>query len=262
MRKFTLLCGLILLATWLALGFGPKGKGEIVALAAAPAVSSESVARGGLLYDTWWRVVPGATEPKQNQPLWSLQTTNKRKGSVTWRCKECHGWDYKGKDGAYGSGSRYTGFTGVWATAQKKSTEELAAILRGSSNPGHDFSSVLRPSDIADLANFLKHGLVDMAQFIDYKTKKPVGGDAERGKALYPFCGACHEADGKKLNFGTEKAPEYVGTIAKANPQEFLHKIWVGQPGSNPAMPAVMVMGWNTKQVVDVLAYAQTLPEK
>jgi thiosulfate dehydrogenase len=101
-----------------------------------------------------------------------------------------------------------------------------------------------------------------MAQYIDYKTKKPVGGDAERGKALYPFCGACHEPDGKKLNFGTEKDPEYVGTIARANPQEFLHKIWVGQPGSNPAMPAVMVMGWNIKQVVDVLAYAQTLPEK
>jgi thiosulfate dehydrogenase len=215
-----------------------------------------------MLYDTWWRVVPGASEPKSDQALWSLQTTNKRKGSVTWRCKECHGWDYKGKDGAYGSGSRYTGFPGVWEVAQKKSAEELAAALRGSTNPKHDFSSVLRPADINDLANFLKSGLVNAMQYVDYKTKKPVSGDAGRGKALYAACGACHGPDGKNLNFGTEKSPEYVGTIAITNPQEFLHKIRVGQPGSNPPMAGSLVIGWSTNQVVDILAYTQTLPEK
>ena len=233
-----------------------------VALAAAPAINVESVARGGLLYDTWWRVVPGATEPKDNQALWSLQTTNKRKGSVSWRCKECHGWDYKGKDGAYGSGSRFTGFPGVWDAAQKKSVDELAAILRGSANPKHDFLSVLRPADINDLANFLKNGLVDVTQYVDYKSKKPIDGDANRGKPLFAFCAACHGPDGKKLNFGDDKEPEYVGTVAKANPQEFLHKIRVGQPGSEPAMPAALVLGWDIKQLLDVLAYSQTLPEK
>lgn len=233
-----------------------------VALAASSASNAESVARGGLLYDTWWKVVPGAGEPKDNQPLWSLQTTNKRKGSVSWRCKECHGWDYRGKDGAYGSGSRQTGFPGVWDAAQKKSVEELAAILRGSADPKHDFSSVLRPADITDLANFLKNGLVDMSRYVDYKTKKPIGGDLGRGKSQYAICGACHGPDGKKLNFGTDKAPEYVGTIAKSNPQEFLHKIRMGQPGSAPPMPGALVMGWDLKQVVDVLEYAQTLPEK
>jgi thiosulfate dehydrogenase len=229
---------------------------------AAPASNVESVARGGLLYDTWWRVVPSASEPKSDQALWSLQTTNKRKGSVTWRCKECHGWDYKGKDGAYATGSRRTGFPGVWDAAQKKSVAELSAILRGSANPQHNFSSVLRSEDIADLANFLKSGLLDMMKYVDYKTKKPIGGDADRGKAQYALCGACHGPDGKKLNFGDEKEPEYIGTLAKANPQEFLHKIRVGQPGSNPPMPAALVLGWDIKQVIDVLAYSQTLPEK
>jgi hypothetical protein len=52
---------------------------------------------------------------------------------------------------------------------QKKSRE---TPLRGSSNPGHDFS-VLRPFDIMTSRTF---GLVDMAQYIDYKTVKPVGG--------------------------------------------------------------------------------------
>jgi thiosulfate dehydrogenase len=150
----------------------------------------------------------------------------------------------------------------VWDAAQKKSPEQLAAILRGSSNEKHNFSSVLRPTDISDLANFLKSGLLDMAKHVDYKTRQPIGGDAGRGKALYAVCGACHGPDGKKLNFGSDKSPEYVGTVAKANPQEFLHKVWVGQPGSDPVMPAAFVIGWSINQVVDVLAYSQTLPEK
>ena len=250
-----------LLFVSLIANFSPQGRVG-VALAASSASNAESVARGGLLYDTWWKVVPGASEPKSDQALWSLQTTNKRKGSVSWRCKECHGWDYKGKDGAYATGSRRTGFQGVWEGVQKKSVEELAAILRGTPNPKHDFSSVLRPADITDLAGFLKNGLVDATRYVDYKSKKPIGGDEGRGKSQYAVCGACHGPDGKKLNFGTDKAPEYVGTIAKSNPQEFLHKIRMGQPGSQPAMPGALVMGWDLKQVVDVLAYSQTLPEK
>jgi thiosulfate dehydrogenase len=262
MKKIIFVGAMIFVASWLVLSFEPKEKRGPFMLAAAATPDAASVARGGLLYDAWWEAVPGAAEPKQDQALWSLQTTNKRKGSVSWRCKECHGWDYKGKDGAYGSGSRFTGFPGVWDAAQKKSAGELAAILRGSANPQHNFSSVLRAEDIADLANFLKGGLVDTMKYVDYKSKKPIGGDVERGRAQYALCGACHGPDGKKLNFGTDKEPEYVGTVAKANPQEFIHKIRVGQPGSNPAMPAGLVLGWDIKQVLDVLAYSQTLPEK
>ena len=145
MKRAILATFLFSLTGWLVVGSGPRDKGQTVALAATPGVKAEGIARGGLLYDTWWKVVPGAKEPKDNQPLWASQTTNKRKGSVSWRCKECHGWDYTGKDGAYGSGSHKTGFAGVWNAAQKKSVDELAAILRGSANPQHNFSSVLRP---------------------------------------------------------------------------------------------------------------------
>ena len=48
--------------------------------------------------------------------------------------------------------------------------------------------------------------------------------------------------------------------MANENPQEFLHKTWVGQRGSE--MPSVLVLGWNIQQVVNVPAYTQTLPEK
>ena len=64
--------------------------------------------RGGLLYDKWWKPV-GADAPEDDHPLWATQSTNERSGGDTWRCKECHGWDYQGADGAYGDGSHFTG---------------------------------------------------------------------------------------------------------------------------------------------------------
>src|SRR3990172_4673871 len=143
------------------------------------------VAKGGRLYDKWWSEAPGASEPKGDHPLWATQTTNTRKGTDTWRCKECHGWDYGGKDGAYGTGSHKTGFVGVSIAASKKSVAELVGILKGSSNPGHDFSQMLDAASINNLASFLKEGLVDLSQYIDFASKKPKRADASHGKLLY-----------------------------------------------------------------------------
>lgn len=229
--------------------------------AAAQTPSPGSVAAGGRLYDTWWKAVPGVKEPVGDHPLWATQSTNKRKGLDTWRCKECHGWDYHGKDGAYGSGSHKTGFPGVMA-AQAKSVDQLKAILKGSTNPKHDFSSDLDDTASTNLATFLKYGLVDLKPVIDPKTKKPVKADGAHGKQLAVLCAACHGPDGKKLNFGKPTEPEYVGTIANENPWEFLHKVRVGQPASDPPMPTGVEMGWKLQDVLDILAYSQTLPEK
>ncbi len=46
---------------------------------------------GGKLYDNWWKEIKGAYEPRKDHPLWKMQASNKRTGSATWRCKECHG---------------------------------------------------------------------------------------------------------------------------------------------------------------------------
>src|SRR3990172_4994333 len=82
--------------------------------AAQPAPAT--VALGGKLYDNWMKTA-GVATPAGNSPIWATQTTNKRIGADTWRCKECHGWDYKGKDGAYGGGSHRTGIAGILNTA-------------------------------------------------------------------------------------------------------------------------------------------------
>lgn len=223
--------------------------------AAAEAGTTSAVVNGGLLYDKWW-VAAGVDEPEGDQPLWSSQDTNERSGDDTWRCKECHGWDYQGADGAYGSGSHFTGFAGVF-DARSLPLEELVAWLNGSTAASHDFSA-MGDASINDLALFLKDGLVDVAPFID-EDKAAVGGDNANGEVLYAStCAVCHGDDGRDVNFGDDEEPEYVATIAIDNPWEFIHKVRAGQPGTR--MPSAIDLGWSIQDVVDLLSFAQTLP--
>src|SRR3990170_8788091 len=95
---------------------GPQGAGGPAGPAGSALTEdqtkSNSASRGGRLYDTWWKEADVA-EPISDQPLWASQTTNTRSGPDTWRCKECHGWDYLGAAGAYGSGAHLTRFPRV-----------------------------------------------------------------------------------------------------------------------------------------------------
>ena len=63
-----------------------------------PAADMDLV-QGALLYDKWYAAL-GIQPPAGEHPLWLRQSTNTRSGPDTWRCVECHGWDYKGKDGS------------------------------------------------------------------------------------------------------------------------------------------------------------------
>ena len=217
----------------------------------APAPEGDVVS-GGLLYDKWWEAAE-VDEPTGDQPLWATQTTNTRTGGDTWRCKECHGWDYQGVEGVYGSGSHMTGFPGV-SNAQSKSFEDLNAVLTAGD---HDFSAMGEDA-LVDLITFIQQGLVDTSMYIN-ADKSLIGADLENGDELYNgTCAACHGADGTTINFGSDEEPEFVGTIAADNPWEGFHKVRVGQPGS--AMPAALNIGWSLQDMIDVIAYAQTLP--
>lgn len=226
-----------------------------------PEASANSLAAGARLYDEWWKEAKGATEPKGDNPLWASQTTNKESGSSTWRCKECHGWDYKGKGGAYSKGSPYTGFPGVYDVGITKSKTQLLEALKGATDYRHDFSKVIPEDSLKDLANFLSEGLINETPYIDYATKEPIGANPVRGKELFDgACAVCHGSDGKMINFGSAEEPEYVGTVAGGNPWEFLHKVRAGQPGTS--MPSAIVNGWSLQDVVDVLAHARSLPKE
>ncbi|MDJ0521398.1 MAG: cytochrome c [Planctomycetota bacterium] len=225
-------------------------------------VPKATVARGGLLYDKFWKA-SAAGEPTETHPLWEKRTdttSNDRTGSTTWRCKECHGWDYKGVDGAYAQGSHRTGFGGVLGT--KLSAAELTESIAET----HGYRAAgLSDTEIESLVLFMQEGLVDTAASID--DEGAFKGDAKRGKRLYnkglggsKSCSTCHGVDGlRRPDTAPKDYDEWVGKIAQKNPWEFLHKVRFGHPGS--VMPSAVGAKVPMKDIVDVAAFSQTLPK-
>ena len=217
------------------------------------------ISRGGQLYDNWWRTSTQAEKPAADQLLWKTQQGNNRSGYSTYRCKECHGWDYRGKDGAYRKGSHYTGFQGVYEASQKMSLDELEGALRGETNKDHDFMKFLSEEDIADLALFQKYGTIDLMKLVNTDASL-VGGDIGEGQSFFSLncMTECHGPTGTSINFGTEEKPEFIGTVANKNPWEFIHKVRAGQPGTR--MSSGIINNWSNEDIIDILAYSQTLP--
>jgi thiosulfate dehydrogenase len=212
-----------------------------------------TIAEGGKLYDHWSKVLFREMKDAPTHP--SYPKSGKQKGETTWRCKECHGWDYKGKDGAYAKGSHFTGIKGL-RDAVGMAPEKIAAILRDKT---HGFTAEMIPNRAAAaLAVFVSRGQHDVELVIDRATRK-AGGDAKRGARFYQsICAICHGFDGKQLNFKSPEDPEFIGTVANENPWETLHKIRNGQPGI--PMPSLGVL--ELQDQVDILTYAQTLPKR
>ena len=209
------------------------------------------ITRGGALYDNWYGEL-GKEPPKETHPAYPK--AGKQKGASTWRCKECHGWDYKGAAGAYGKGSHYSGIVGI-RNMTHAPIGTTVAILK---NKTHGLGQLIPEKDLEALAHFVAHGQIDMDVYIDRPPKK-ARGDPARGERIFQTtCARCHGSDGKLVNFGTPKDPEYIGTVASENPWEALHKIRMGQPG----VPMISMLAFDIRDHVDTLAYAQTLPQK
>lgn len=223
--------------------------------------SGDDVSVGAQLYDKWYAQL-GVTPPQGNHPLWERQSTNTRSGPDTWRCAECHGWDYQGAAGAYGTGSsHYTGFPGVFVLADRLSEQEIIDHLNGKLDPLHDFSGLMDEQSLRQLAAFLKNGLVDDSAFIDPVSLKAISGDTANGKRLYEaVCAACHGVDGQTLVLRSEGIDEGLGDVASRDPYRFLHRSRFGVAGT--VMPIGRDLGWSVAESHDVLAYAQTLPRR
>jgi len=203
---------------------------------------------GGQLYDKWFEVMPDAKKTTTTHP--SYQGDN-RKGNTTWRCKECHGWDYKGASGAYSKGSHYSGIKGI----QDYSGKSLSQIVKVLTNDTHAYEDILSIKEIDALSVFVSIGQVDSTSFINMKTKK-VAGDKIHGAKLYnAICAGCHGKDGKMYNFKKLPKEVYVGDVSRDNPWEILHKIRFGHPGS--AMTSLFVLPQQYQ--IDILAYIQDL---
>lgn len=206
---------------------------------------TSSIARGGQLYDKWYKVIK-APKPEETHSAWPASNTNKS-GDATQRCKACHGWDLMGKDGAYSSGSYLTGITGLQGMAGKPAADVVAAIQDST----HGFGGMMDEQDYIDLANFVTQGQFDIDAYINRETKA-ANGDVAKGEEIYnTVCSNCHGADGS-----LPKDMPLLGGLANKNPWEIIQKIMNGQPAEK--MPALRAFGPQVS--ADVLAYLQTLP--
>lgn len=211
------------------------------------------ISYGGRIYDKWYALVDRWT-PTETHP--SYPKTSKKKGAETWRCKACHGWDYRGKDGAYGdpNNSNYTGIKGLrdWVG---KNPRDVLPILRDET---HQYSQRILPKFAAErLALFITEGQHDMTEWVDEAGK--VKGDPKVGAPIFQnLCAVCHGYEGKSINFGSPSAPKYVGTYAAGNPWETFHKMRNGHAGG--IMPSQRWVPMQT--LADIAAYAATLPQE
>ena len=217
---------------------------------------ADGALRGGALYDSWFAALK-LSAPTTDHPLWATRpdmTTNTLKGADTWRCKECHGWDYKGAQGAYATGSHKTGFAGILGTA--KTEAEIVDSLKTKHGYG---AAGITDAALSDLAKFVKQDPVDTSSVIE--ANKTFKGDAAKGKALYAgTCQVCHGENG--LNAQPTGSPgmfdEFPGKIASDNPWEFTHKVRFGQPGFEmPPQARILTLA----QVGELGAHVQTLPK-
>ncbi len=90
------------------------------------------ISNGGLLYDNLAKVAGVKTEG--THPGYPAE--GKKSGASTWRCKECHGWDYKGKDGAYASGSHFSGIKGIRDFAGKAPADIMKILVNETHSHG------------------------------------------------------------------------------------------------------------------------------
>lgn len=219
-----------------------------------PANPSEAwvIASGMRLYDNWMNVMdqegPGTTHPS-----WPASNTQ-HEGNSTWRCKSCHGWDFKGKDGKYDSGSYKTGIKGVMGAATLHPNDIHKILL----NDTHKYTHEMIPEEaMIRLSTALAIGLYDTNDYIN--ADGSVKGDLRRGREIFQnICASCHGYDGTALDWGEEGSPAYIGTEANANPWEVIAKIRHGHPG----VEMVSLIAFPMTDISSVLKYVRTLPQK
>lgn len=208
----------------------------VAADAVDPLSENASIARGGRLYEYW---AHEAGERDEIIPNPAFKTKDVRvEAKDTWRCVECHGWDYKGNHD----------FVGIRGSQGRKSAE-IIAILKG---PLHRFEGMMHEAYLTDLANFVSRGQVDMAALIAATRNSKT--DTKAYENIFATtCANCHGLDG-----GRQRGVPQLGVTARKQSSKVLHVILNGHAGGN--MPALRAFG--TSMAVGMLAYVQSLPSQ
>jgi len=256
--------------------------------------SAGDIANGGSLYDRWSTLIDYDNKaaggrppvPQGGHPLW-LTPNETIAGTETWRCKECHGWDYRGVDGQYGAGNHFSGVKGIIATdanptMKYNGASQLYEFLRSGGEDGlHAYSPLFDDKYIYQLVQFIETIRKEAVQgqaphnLINDQTGEPFSSDIALGKLHYEDnnmgrCGrsSCHKKDGTRFPF-KDLDPDrgeiqLVDTIAKLNPWEFLHKIRYGFVQASDVRRMKGVIEYVPEEIktiessINILAYSQT----
>lgn len=244
---------------------------------------------GGRLYDTFWATETGWDQTDENIALYD-------EASNFFRCKQCHGWDLLGSEGAYISrapkASRpnvselnlreiVAGLTPRELFERLKSSKDRRSVNADLStyDPASnattgdqmfDLSEIFSDAQIWDLVKFLKEEAVDTAKLYDSKAtgEYPTGkmaftnigldGDADNGNAIYTKnCVLCHGADGTAILVDHETYS--IGSFMRSKPNEAQHKIKYGQLGS--LMGAMEISDSELRDLYKALSNPEAFPD-
>lgn len=207
-----------------------------------------STAAGGRMYDDWVREL-ALRKPKDIHPLYPTDGKFANNPAQTWRCVTCHGWDYLGDKGAFGSGDNYTGIKGISGMIGQM-PEKIAAVLR---DEKHGYDDVFDDAAMRDISNFVAKGLVPMDRVIDRASGRAMSEPVTTSAHFSTICVNCHGSDGRLM----DTIPP-LGDAARQDPWQALHKMLNGHPGDD--MPALRA--FDVRTTLTTLAYVQSLPPR
>ncbi len=218
---------------------------------------------GGVSYDVFWSTEAGFN---QNDTNLAKFTANPN----FFRCKQCHAWDYLGRNGSYIGRAPSTSRPRVAAMnlytwVQSKTPQEIFDALKTSVgrrdisydlntyDPNTNFvegdkmpnlGQLLTDAQIWNIVKYLKDAIFDVSQLYDavYSGTYPTGtasfsnigkdGNATSGATYYSTECTCHGPDGTTINIEGHT----LGVHARTKPFEVQQKVKYGHPGS--IMPA------------------------
>ncbi|NNF78255.1 MAG: c-type cytochrome [Rhizobiales bacterium] len=206
---------------------------------------------GGKLYDNLFTMT-GQEVPKTANPNFPDYVSSKSLG--TWRCVSCHGWDYSGADGERGG----TGKSLAFRSLRKMVGLDPKIVVTKFRSAPHGYDAEVLPDYVVDiLALFLSVGQYDRDLLLDDKGASK--GNAEAGQPIFEgACSNCHQLDGRAYLRGERGDKSSLGWLARNRPEQVLHKIMNGFPGTD--MLAMRFMP--DQQIADLMAYMQTLDAK
>ena len=228
--------------------------------------------RGARIYDDFTIELAGAagvtipTAAAMN-PLWDLGTFAKAPPGMTqanmpmagpgvFTCSGCHGFDYEGGLFTWNAGA--TNNLLELRDVRGKTEEDVIIVLFNGFNifdgtkvvNVHNYTSMLTPQAMVDVADFVVNEIIDTHQFIRAPSSESLD-TTMSGEALYKqvaqpgeippvirvdgnnfSCIGCHGADGKGAATSPKAKAVDLPMLAWKDPFKFLHRTLFGKPRS------------------------------